>query len=76
MVEELKNKWEVSDDALGWVMEWKWGAHLASPLGGFGAQGISQITFSTTAGSWTTDDGARGVEPGDETREERHPVWE
>lgn len=38
MVKELKNKWKVSGDALGWVVQWKrggGGAHLVSPLDDF-----------------------------------------
>ena len=57
MVEELKNKLKVSDDALGWVMKWKRGAHLASPLGGVRAREISQASVFTVAGSGTTGDG-------------------
>lgn len=31
MVRELKNKWKVSDNALGWVMEWKQGPPTQPP---------------------------------------------
>lgn len=51
MVKELKNKLKVSDDALGWLMEWKRGTHLASPLGDLQAQEISQVSVSKIVGS-------------------------
>lgn len=43
MVKELKNKLKVSDDALVWVMDWKWGRPLASPLGNSRAPEIGQV---------------------------------
>lgn len=37
MVKELKNKWKVSGDALGWVVQWKRGGGRPSglPIGRF-----------------------------------------
>lgn len=43
MVKELKNKLKVLDDALVWVMDWKWGRPLASPLGNSRAPEIGQV---------------------------------
>lgn len=68
MVKELKNKLKVSDDALWWVMEWKRGTHLASPLGDLRAQEISQVSVSKIVGSRTRDDGVRGMGTGKQER--------
>ena len=60
MVKELKNKLKVSDDALGWVMEWSGGRLPGLPIGDLRDQEISQVYVSATAGSRRREREARG----------------
>lgn len=74
MVKELKNKLKVSDDALGWVMEWKRGRLPSLLIGWFmGPQNEPRFCcIKTIVGSRTEVMAERGW-GGEERRE--IPVW-